>query len=150
MTAELRAMERDDVRAVVAIEESLFEQDPWSAELFHMELDEVPATRRVSVAVLDGTVAGYASLRFVGAEGDVNTVAVARHAQGQGVGRQLMDWLEATAYEVGVRHLFLEVRTDNDTALSMYERRGYERIDRRRNYYGAGIDALVLRKRLTS
>ena len=35
-----------------------------------MELDEVPATRDVVVAVDGDEVVGYASLRFVGSEGD--------------------------------------------------------------------------------
>lgn len=146
----IRAMTRDDVRAVAAIEWDLFEHDPWSEELFHAELDEVPATREVVVAVEGGDIVGYASLRFVGSEGDVNTVAVAADHQGRGIGGELMTWLLDAARAHGVGHLFLEVRSDNATALGMYERRGFERIDRRRDYYGSGIDALVLRKRMST
>lgn len=143
-------MAREDVREVSALEARLFEHDPWSAELFHQELDEVPATRRVQVAVASESIVGYASLRFVGVEGDVNTIAVAPEVQGSGVGAMLLEWLMATAYDLGVRHLFLEVRSDNDAALGMYQRRGFERIDRRRDYYGSGVDALVMRKKLAS
>ena len=130
---ELRAMTRDDIPAVVAIEEDLFEHDPWSSELFHQELDEVPATREVWVATESERIVGYASLRFVGAEGDINTIAVARDVQGTGVGRQLLDELLSAAYGHGVRHLFLDVRSDNEPALAMYTKRGFERIDKRKN-----------------
>jgi ribosomal-protein-alanine N-acetyltransferase len=45
----------------------------------------------------------------------------------------------------------LEVRTDNAAAQAMYARRGFERIGVRRGYYDAGrVDALVLRRRLTT
>lgn len=150
MSVTLRAMGREDVGDVASLESRLFAHDPWSAELFHQELDEVPATRRVQVAVDGDAIVGYASLRFVGAEGDVNTIAVAPEAQGSGIGAMLLDWLTATAYDLGVRHLYLEVRSDNEAALAMYQRRGFERIDLRRNYYGSGVDALVMRKKLAS
>lgn len=143
-------MNRDDVRAVAAIEWDVFEHDPWTAEMFHQELDEVPATRDVAVAVEQGAVVGYASLRFAGGEGDINTIAVARGRQGEGIGRALLEWLLEAAGRHNVGHLFLEVRSDNDIALGMYERRGFQRIDRRRDYYGSGVDALVLRRRMAS
>jgi ribosomal-protein-alanine N-acetyltransferase len=145
---QIRPMSRDDVRRVAEIEWQVFPHDPWSAELFHQELDEVPATREVVVAIGDGEVVGYASLRFVGSEGDINTIAVAPDWQGRGIGRELLDWIFACAVQHGVGHLFLEVRSDNVTALGMYERRGFQRIDRRRNYYASDVDALVLRKRM--
>lgn len=150
MSAQLRDMTRDDIKAVVHLEQQLFPVDAWSAELFHQEIDEVPATRRVVVAVEADVVVGYASLRYVGSEGDVNTIAVDERHQRGGIGGSLMNWMESTAYDLGVRHLFLEVRSDNEPALAMYASRGYERIDRRRNYYASGVDALVMRKKLTA
>ena len=36
---------------------------------------------------------------------------------------------------------------DNAAALRLYERRGFEALSRRRDYYAPGIDALVMRAR---
>jgi ribosomal-protein-alanine acetyltransferase len=102
------------------------------------------------VAVLDSQVVGYASFRYVGKEGDVNTVAVSKDQQGKGIGTALMDWLESQATLRNVREIFLEVRSDNDAALKMYASRDYERIDIRRNYYGNTIDANIMRKRVAN
>ena len=141
-------MQTSDIPIVKIIEDVLFPIDAWSTDLFLSELAEVAISRDVVVAELDGRVVGYASLRFVGKQGDVNTVAVASSEQGSGIGTQLMNWLEDKARERGVRELFLEVRSDNAPANAMYQKRRYDRIDIRRNYYGNEVDANIMRKKL--
>jgi ribosomal-protein-alanine N-acetyltransferase len=147
---EIRPMKHSDLDHVLAIEVDLFPIDAWTEELFLGELAEVSNSRDVAVAILDSEIVGYASFRYVGKQGDVNTVAVSKDQQGKGIGTALMDWLESQATLRNVREIFLEVRSDNDAALKMYASRGYERIDIRRNYYGNTIDANIMRKRVAN
>jgi ribosomal-protein-alanine N-acetyltransferase len=147
---EIRPMTKEDLATVLVIEADLFPIDAWTKELFLGELAEVSTSRDVSVAVLDSQIVGYASFRYVGKQGDVNTVAVSKDQQGNGFGTALMDWLESQATLRNVREIFLEVRSDNEAAMKMYTSRGYERIDVRRNYYGNTIDANIMRKRLAN
>lgn len=139
-----------DLSVVLEIEKALFPLDAWTDALFLTELAEVSISRDVSVAILDSEIVGYASFRYVGKQGDVNTVAVASDQQGKGIGTALMDWLESQAALRNVREIFLEVRSDNEAAIKMYAARGYERIDIRRNYYGNTIDANIMRKRVAN
>ena len=147
---EIRPMKHSDLDNVLAIEVDLFPIDSWTEELFLGELAEVSNSRDVAVAILESEIVGYASFRYVGKQGDVNTVAVSKDQQGKGIGTALMDWLESQATLRNVREIFLEVRSDNDAALKMYASRGYERIDVRRNYYGNTIDANIMRKRVAN
>ena len=147
---EIRPMTTADLSAVLEIEKALFPVDAWTDALFLAELAEVSISRDVSVAILDSQLVGYASFRYVGKQGDVNTVAVASNQQGNGIGTALMDWLESQAVLRNVREIFLEVRSDNEAAIKMYATRGYERIDIRRNYYGNTIDANIMRKRVAN
>jgi ribosomal-protein-alanine N-acetyltransferase len=147
---EIRPMTTDDLTAVLAIESDLFPIDAWTRDLFLGELAEVSISRDVAVAVIDSVIVGYASFRYVGKQGDVNTVAVSSNQQGNGIGTALMDWLESQATIRKVREVFLEVRSDNEAAMKMYTSRGYERIDVRRNYYGNTIDANIMRKRVVN
>jgi len=147
---EIRPMTTADLSAVLEIEKALFPIDAWTDALFLAELTEVSISRDVSVAILDSQLVGYASFRYVGKQGDVNTVAVASNQQGKGIGSALMDWLESQAVLRNVREIFLEVRSDNKAAIKMYAARGYERIDIRRNYYGNTIDANIMRKRVAN
>lgn len=142
-------MTKADLSAVLKIETDLFPTDAWTEALFLGELSEVPVSRKVAVAELAGEVIGYVSLRFVGRQGDVNTIAIAKDFQRKGFGNQLLDWLLMTAKDLGVRELFLDVRADNLAAIEMYKKAGFDRIDIRRNYYDHSVDADVMRKKLT-
>jgi len=144
-----RAMQWWDIDTVLGIEQQLFDHDPWTAEMFWSELAEVPETRELWVAECAHVIAGYGSLRFVGSEGDINTIAVSATEQRQGIGQGLYDLMEKSAREHGVRNLFLEVRSDNEPAQAMYAKAGFEQIEIRKGYYASGVDALVMRKRLT-
>lgn len=144
----IRPMNLGDLDSVMEIELDLFPKEAWSKDMFLEELAEVPASREVVVLEQSDQVIGYASLRFVGREGDINTIAVARAHQRQGFGKLLLNWLEETAVSHGVRELFLDVRTDNQPAIDLYKSAGFVRIDIRRNYYGPSIDADVMRKKL--
>jgi ribosomal-protein-alanine N-acetyltransferase len=42
----------------------------------------------------------------------------------------------------------LEVKTDNVEAISLYESLGYSKLNVRKDYFGTGLDALVMRKEL--
>ena len=146
----LRPMLWWDIPWVEKIEQDLFPVDPWTAELFWAELAQVPESRTVVVAELGGEIVGYTSLRNVGSEADINTIAVAKKFQNQGVGAQLYSWLEHCAIAKDVRQLFLDVRSDNDVAIKMYLKLGFEKIDLRKDYYATGISAIVMRKRLNN
>ena len=144
----LRPMRWWDVETVAALDAELFPHDRWSAEQFWGELAHVPETRWYAVHEGDAGVDGYVGLYAVPPEGDVATIAVAPSAQGRGLGRMLLDALVAEARRRGVTQLFLEVLEGNEAALALYASSGFERQGHRRDYYGPGLDALVLRRRL--
>jgi len=137
-----------DIEQVVALERELFVDDPWTSEQFWGELAHAPETRWYAVHEDDIGIDGYVGLFAVPPEGDVQTIAVAPRSQGSGLGRVLLDELVGEASRRGCTQLFLEVREDNTSALALYARAGFERQGHRRNYYGPGLDALVLRRRL--
>jgi len=141
----LRPMRWPEIEAVHAIESAVFEVDPWSAEQFWGELAQ--PTRSYVVAEDDGTIIGYAGAYLLPPDADVQTIAVSGAAQGRGVGRLLLEELIAIAVRYECSQLLLEVRSDNASALGMYERFGFESISKRRDYYASGVDALIMRLR---
>lgn len=141
----LRPMRWPDIEAVHAIETAVFEVDPWSAEQFWGELAQ--PTREYLVAESDGRIVGYAGAYLLPPDSDVQTIAVSPEAHGQGIGRALLEELIAIAVRHGCTQMLLEVRSDNESAIGMYERFGFESISRRRDYYASGVDALIMRLR---
>jgi ribosomal protein S18 acetylase RimI-like enzyme len=41
--------------------------------------------------------------------------------------------------------MMLEVKVDNSDAIGLYESLGYSKLNVRKDYFGAGLDALVMR-----
>lgn len=148
MAVTMRRFRWWDVEAAHALETELF-PDAWSVETFWSELAHVPETRHYVVAEDGGALVGYAGLAVVGHQGDVQTIAVAPGAQGQGLGRRLLDELIDEVRRRDATEVLLEVRADNEAAQALYRRANFERIGVRRGYYQpGGTDALVLRLRL--
>lgn len=146
---QIREMKNSDLDQVIEIEQKLFPTDAWTISLFLEELAQVPISRSVVVGQIGQEIIGYASLRFVGKEGDINTIAIAPSHQRKGYGNLLLTWLLENAKAKGVRELFLDVRADNAAAIEMYKNAGFERIDIRRNYYDNSVDAHVMRKKIS-
>ena len=169
--ARLRAMVPADLVDVIALEHSLFPEDPWTPEMFADEVAQPPESRLYLIAeadagdggVADGDIvsgrgaecgramAGYAGLMFIpgGKQADVLTIAVRPAYWGQGIGSALLDALLDAARDRGCTEVFLEVRADNPRAHGLYRRRGFEELGVRRGYYQpSGVDAIVMRKDL--
>jgi ribosomal-protein-alanine N-acetyltransferase len=138
-----------DLSRCAELEQVLFPgDDPWSLDAFAAELDRGHFYRGAYDD--SGALIGYAGLAVVGrapnAEAEVHTMAVATEHQGRGVGRSLLlalldhaDALDATT--------FLEVRTDNDPAIALYEKHGFEIVGLRKRYYQpSGADAHTMRR----
>lgn len=143
-----RRMRWWDLDSVLEIERSVFPTTAWSAGTFWSELAVVPSTRHYVVTTDERGVTGYAGLAAHAPDAEVQTIAVATRAQGQGIGRILLDDLVAEARRRGCGRLMLEVRADNVAAIGLYESTGFEANGRRRDYYGQGIDALLMERRI--
>jgi len=144
----LRAMRWWDIPELVAHEQELFPEQPWSDVAFWSELAHVPATRWYMVHEDADGIDGYVGLMAVPPEADVQTIAVATRAQGNGLGRELLRALIDEARRRECSQVFLEVRSNNASAVRLYESVGFERQAVRTDYYGPGRDAVVMRFRL--
>jgi ribosomal protein S18 acetylase RimI-like enzyme len=56
---------------------------------------------------------------------NIHDIAVLPEWRGRGVGRRLLDGIEALARKLGCCRLTLEVRADNPRALGLYQRAGF-------------------------
>jgi ribosomal-protein-alanine N-acetyltransferase len=88
---------------------------------------------------------GFVLARAAAGEAEILTLAVAPSARRRGAATRLMEASVAAALASGAEAMFLEVAEDNLPARCLYAALGFEEAGRRRGYYGAGRDALVLR-----
>jgi ribosomal protein S18 acetylase RimI-like enzyme len=80
-------------------------------------------------------IAAFAMMHFGDDTAHLNLLAVAAPYRRQGLGRQLVDWLCASALEAGSSRINLELRTTNVDALAFYAALGFEREGVRQGYY---------------
>lgn len=130
-----------DLPNLLGLEEACFEQDRISARSFR-RLIAAPSAL-VLVAEGEGELLGYALvlLRRGSDIARLYSLAISRRARGQGLGGALLQRCEEQARAHGCRRLRLEVRTDNASAIGLYERNGYVRFARSADFYEDGSDA---------
>jgi ribosomal-protein-alanine N-acetyltransferase len=138
-----------DLPVFVSLDKELFPYSPWSASQYKEEFSA--PTRHFVVAVDDEqSIIGYAGVFAPGAaEADVLTVGVLPNHRGKGVARQLMELLTNWAHNQGSTAMMLEVKVDNAEAIGLYESLGYSKLNTRKDYFGPGLDALVMRLELS-
>jgi ribosomal-protein-alanine N-acetyltransferase len=94
-------------------------------------------------------VVGFAIMEFYAIHAHLNLLAVQPGFQRQGVGRQLLEWLEASARTAGVFTVNLELRSTNDGARAFYEKLGFRSAGRKAAYYDGREDAVRMTHDLT-
>jgi ribosomal-protein-alanine N-acetyltransferase len=134
-----------DLAVFVSLDKKLFPYSPWSASQYKEEFSS--PTRHFVVALDDAqSIIGYAGVFAPGgAEADVLTVGVIPSQRGKGIARQLMALITDWAKQQGSTAMMLEVKVDNLEAIGLYESLGYSKLNIRKDYFGAGLDALVMR-----
>jgi [ribosomal protein S18]-alanine N-acetyltransferase len=147
MTVRLAPLDYADLPRCAELERLLFAgDDPWSEGTLRAELDH---GHQYFGAYVEGVgLVGYAGISVVGsvrdAEASVHTIGVDSAWQGRGIGRMLLRALLAVADEF-TAPVYLEVRTDNDAAIALYQAHGFDRIGLRRRYYQpSGADAYTM------
>ncbi len=137
-----------DLPVFVSLDKELFPYSPWSTSQYKEEFSS--PTRHLVVEVdAEQNIVGYAGVFAPGgAEADVLTVGVIPSQRGKGIAKALMALITDWAKEQGSIAMMLEVKVDNAEAIGLYQSLGYSQLNIRKDYFGAGLDALVMRLEL--
>ena len=138
-----------DLPVFVSLDKQLFPYSPWSASQYKEEFSS--ATRHFVVALdEEQRIIGYAGVFAPGAvEADILTVGVVPEHRGKGIAKALMALITDWATAQGSTAMMLEVKTDNLEAIGLYESLGYLKLNVRKDYFGAGLDAQIMRLELS-
>lgn len=149
MSWDVRRLVVGDAARCAELESVLFAgDDPWPARAFEAEFAQ-PNNFYIGVDVA-GELVAYAGLSLLGSveepEFEIHTIGVDPAHQRKGIAGELMDQLMHAADTYG-GPVFLEVRTDNEPAIAMYEKYGFVHLGLRKNYYQpSGADAFTMKR----
>jgi [ribosomal protein S18]-alanine N-acetyltransferase len=150
MSIRIGLARADDVAAIARMSRLLIEAGlPWSWNEIRVRHYVRDADSAVIVARDRRRVVGFAIMQFLDAHAHLNLLAVNPGNQHQGIGRALIEWLEASARTAGIFDIRLEMRAGNQAARAFYERLGYLATGRRVRYYAGLEDALCMTRDLT-
>jgi ribosomal protein S18 acetylase RimI-like enzyme len=110
--------------------------------------DDIPARNAMETVVSDESVGrvwlmkyqdeniGYMVLTLHyrlesrGISASLDEIFIRAENRGIGIGRQAMDFLKSNCRKLGVVTIQLEVKSDNPEAVALYEKAGFEKLDR--------------------
>ncbi len=139
----MHPMSINDIDEVAHVQERAIPQDAWSAGKLYDEVGR--PDRSWWVARKDGKVVGCAGGQVVSGELCIFIVCVEPDMRKQGIGTHLLERVAVDGRALAADSITLEVRTDNETAISLYHELGLEDVGVRPRYYKGKDDALIMR-----
>ena len=136
-----------DAPALTQLELAFPARQRWSETLWLEEISGDDRLVEVAVTAVDGVIA-CASWRHAGDTADLDRIVVAGKHRRLGIAGRLLRRGIAWAAEQRVGNVLLEVASDNIAAIELYTANGFVPVNRRGNYYGRGVDAVVMEKRM--
>jgi len=147
--ATLSLARHSDARRIAEMSRDLIEMGlAWSWTPTRVQHYICSPESSVVIARREGRAAAFGIMHFGDEAAHLNLLAVAPEYRRQGLGRQIMDWLGATAIEAGIFRIHLELRTHNEAARLFYESLGFESLGVVAGYYQGREAALRMARRL--
>jgi ribosomal-protein-alanine N-acetyltransferase len=144
---ELKPITAELLPAVVELDRLCF-NGLWTTEAYQRELEGPNSDLLVlSIPEADNNlpILAVGCQWAIVDEAHITMVAVHPNYRGQGLGQALLFGLLKSARTRGMERATLEVRESNTTALSLYQKFGFQTAGRRRRYYQENNeDALIL------
>lgn len=120
-----------DIKSVTEIENRAHTH-PWSEKLFLSNFGQ----RYFSHILLDeDNIIGYFVASAVAGEVTLMNIAITPEKQGQGAGRELLQFLIDYSRQNEQQEIWLEVRISNQSAIHLYQKLGFVEVDVRKAYY---------------
>ncbi|MBR2847237.1 MAG: ribosomal protein S18-alanine N-acetyltransferase [Clostridia bacterium] len=136
----LDTLKPEYIPQVAEIEKACFSL-PWSEDAFMSELDNPLAT--YIVAVEEETVLGFAGVHIIAGEGYITNIAVSETARRCGIGEMMLCRIIDICRDK-CTFVTLEVRVSNTSAISLYEKLGFETLGIRKNFYEKPTEDAVI------
>lgn len=89
-------------------------------------------------------LAGYSILRLLGPEAEIEDICVSEDMRRCGIAESLMHHMISIAREKSASIIYLEVRSSNEAAKSLYRKMGFENSYVRKGYYRDPMDDAII------
>tara|TARA_B100000579_G_C22335745_1_gene622586 strand:- start:116 stop:583 length:468 start_codon:yes stop_codon:yes gene_type:complete len=120
----------------------------WSKSQWRKELID---PKRICLGIIElktKKLLGICSAWLIIDESHVTFIAVHPSYRRKGLGKFLLSDLIERSKLLQKKHIYLEVKDNNESAKAFYESMGFKTVGNRPNFYKDGSDALTLKKEI--
>ena len=143
--ASIRHLDR-----LIEIEMECFEKEAFTKQQIAYLLTDynsISLVAKINDKIV-GFIIGKINVQRKSLAGHILTIDISPTHRRKGIAERLLQEIEKIFREKGIKVCYLEVREDNIAALSLYQKSGYKKIGRLKNYY-ENAHGIYLRKTLT-
>lgn len=150
MPVKIEKTSIENLEKLYEIEKKCFQREAFTKQQIAQLLTDsnsICFVSRVKGEIV-GFIIGKTYRNKKSANGHILTIDVSLAHRRKGVGLKLLQRIEKAFKDESVKICYLEVREDNIAALNLYQKFGYKRTGRLKNYYG-NAHGILLEKVLT-
>jgi [ribosomal protein S18]-alanine N-acetyltransferase len=138
----IRKATSSDVSKLFALEQEIFtsENFPLSRGSFAYHVKN----NLVYVAEVDGNIAGYILALIKRANAKIYSIGVSKLYRGRQIALKLLETVMNELISMDFKQTLLEVRTDNEVAISLYKNFGFSIKKTAKAFYRDGCDAYIM------
>lgn len=138
---KIRKANKKDISRIYEIEKESFSH-PWSINSLIFQVCE-DALSDVYVILEDDFILGYLGIMNIFDEIHITNIAIDKEYRKKNYSTKLMQYLIEDA-DKNNKKVTLEVDTENEAALKLYDKFGFEIVGKRKDYYGKEKDAYIM------
>ena len=142
---EIEKMSIKDFEEIKDILQTDFDEF-WNANILKSELESELSS--YIVAKKENQIVGFAGIINLPDDVEITNIVTKKSERKKGIGKLLLDKLIQMAFELK-KDISLEVNEENDAAINLYKKAGFEEVGIRKKYYNGKNNAIIMTKKFT-
>ena len=138
---EITKMELSDLDEISSTLTSCFDNF-WNYNILKSELENTNS--KYIVAKLNNEIVGFAGIINTLDQMEITNIVVRKDMRNQGIGNTLLNELIKLTIDSKMNTIFLEVNSNNFSAIKLYEKNGFKQVGLRKKYYNNKDDAILM------
>lgn len=138
---EITKMELSDLDEISSTLTSCFDNF-WNYNILKSELENTNS--KYIVAKLNNEIVGFAGIINTLDQMEITNIVVRKDMRNHGIGNTLLNELIKLTIDSKMNTIFLEVNSNNFSAIKLYEKNGFKQVGLRKKYYNNTDDAILM------
>ncbi len=137
---EICKMSKNDIDRILLLN-NLLSSKSWKHDDYLAMLSS--PTQNCIVAKINTSIVGFLAFNIIFDEIEILQIVVDLNIQRNNIGTALIKYLYKLASQYNVKKIYLEVASNNITAIAFYDKLGFKDLYIRKNYYSDGDHAVI-------